>query len=73
MATLKANQAINSDFFKRASETFRRMASRTPSPGTAAAYKSGMQKFGSAIAAGDYEGTKSMMEQMLKRGKELGK
>lgn len=73
MAMIKSNEAINPDFFKRASETFRRMAGRTPSPGTAAAYKSGLQKFGSAIAAEDYEGTKSMMEQMLKRGKELGR
>lgn len=73
MAMLKSNQAVNPDFFKRASDVFRRMATRTPSPGTAEAYKSGLQKFGSAIASGDYEGTKSIMEQLLKRGKELGK
>lgn len=73
MAILKSNQAINSDFFQRASDTFRRMAGRTPSPGTAQAYKSGLQKFGSAIAEQDYDKTKSIMEQLVKRGRELGK
>jgi soluble cytochrome b562 len=73
MAILKSNQAVNSKFFERASDVFRKMAGRTPNSNQAEAYRSGMQKFGSAIANQDYEATSSIMKELIQRGKELGK
>ena len=72
MAILNSNKALN-EFFERASDAFRRLATKTPRAGQEAAFKSGLSKLGSAISEQNLQKTTSIMEQLVESGKSVKK